>query len=96
MYLGFQLAPYWVSAYEINDYLSERTRTAEMASDEDIRSGIIAKAAETGITLMDQDIQIDRSPPTVSISATWQVDYTFLGLYTRTFTFFRQATLNPQ
>jgi hypothetical protein len=95
VYLGFQLAPYWINAYEINDYIGERTRTAEMASDDDIRSGIIAKAAEMGLTLTDQDIQIDRSPPTISISATWQSEYNFFGLYTRTFNFYRQVTLNP-
>jgi hypothetical protein len=95
VYIGFQLAPYWINAYEMNDYIGERTRMAEMASDDDIRSGIIAKAAEMGLTLTDQDIQIDRTPPAISISATWQIGYNFFGLYTHTFNFYRQVTLNP-
>jgi hypothetical protein len=92
IYLGFQLAPYWIHAYEMKDFLAERARTAELASDENIRAAIIEKADQSGITLTNRDIEIDRSPTAMSISVTWQFDYNFFGLYTHTFTFSPQAT----
>lgn len=94
IYLGFQLAPFWINAYEMKDFLAERARTSELASDETIRAAIIKKADELDITLTDHDIEIDRSPTKISISITWQLDYNFFGLYTHTFTFSPQATFN--
>ena len=94
IYLGFQLAPYWIHAYEMKDFLAERVGTAELASDENIRTAIIAKADQLDIALTDRDIEIDRSPTAISISITWQLDYNFFGLYTHTFTFSPQVTLN--
>lgn len=96
IYLGFQLAPYWIHAYEMKDFLAERARTAELSSDENIRAAIIAKADQLGITLTDLDIEIDRSPTEMSIAITWQLDYNFFGLYTHTFTFSPQVTLNDR
>lgn len=96
IYLGFQLAPYWINAYEMKDFLAERARTSELASDETIRAAIVEKADQLGIALTDHDVEIDRSPTTVSISITWQFDYNFFGLYTHTFTFSPEATFNHQ
>ncbi|HEY5594494.1 MAG TPA: hypothetical protein VIL61_04970 [Nitrospiria bacterium] len=96
IYLGFQLAPYWIHAYEMKDFLAERARTAELSSDENIRAAIIAKADQLGIALTDPDIEIDRSPTEMSIAITWQLDYNFFGLYTHTFTFAPQVTLNDR
>jgi len=96
IYLGFQLAPYWIDNSEMQDFLSERARTSELASDQDIESAVIEKASQLGITLTNRDIEIDRSPTAVSIAITWQFDYNFFGLYTHTFTFSPQATFNHQ
>jgi hypothetical protein len=94
IYLGFQLAPFWINAYGMKDFLAERARTSELASDENIRAAIIKKADELDITLTDHDIEIDRSPTEISISINWQLDYNFFGLYTHTFTFSPQVTFN--
>lgn len=96
IYIGFQLAPYWISASEMKDFLTKTTRTAELTSDEEIRAAIIAKADQFGITLSAHDIEIDRSPTVMSISTTWQLDYNFFGLYTHTFTFSPHATIHYQ
>jgi hypothetical protein len=94
IYLGFQLAPFWIHAYGMKDFLTERARTSELASDENIRAAIIKKADELDTTLTDHDIEIDRSPTEISISINWQLDYNFFGLYTHTFTFSPQVTFN--
>jgi hypothetical protein len=96
IYLGFQLAPYWINKSEMEDFLAERARTSELASDEEIQAAIIGKADQLGITLTNRDIEIDRSPRVMSISITWQFEYNFFGLYTHTFTFSPQATINHQ
>lgn len=96
VYLGFQLAPYWINAHEMKDVLAEQARTSELASDETIRAAIIEKADRLGIALTDHDVEIDRSPTAISISITWQFDYNFFGLYTHTFAFSPQATFNHQ
>lgn len=96
IYLGFELAPYWIHAYAMKDFIAERARTAELSSDETIRAAIIAKADQLGIALTDHDIEIDRSPTAVSISITWQLDYNFFGLYNHTFTFSPYVTLNQR
>jgi hypothetical protein len=92
IYLGFQLAPYWIYAYEMKDFLEERARISELASDKNVQAAIIEKADQLGITLTERDIEIDRSPTAMSISITWQFDYNFFGLYTHTFRFSPHAT----
>lgn len=96
IYTGFQLAPYWITASEMQDFLFETTRTAELTSDETLRASVMAKANRLGITLSDQDIEIDRSSRALSVSATWQMDYSFFGLYTHTFIFSPHATFRYQ
>jgi hypothetical protein len=80
----------------MKDFLAERARTEALSSDENIRAAIIAKADQLGIALTDPDIEIDRSPTEMSIAITWQLDYNFFGLYTHSFTFAPQVTLNNQ
>lgn len=94
VYLGFQLAPYWINAYELKDFMAVKARTGELASDENIRTAISEKANELGITLMDRNIVILRSPKEMSISTYWTMDYRFFGLYTRTFTFSPHVAVN--
>jgi hypothetical protein len=87
IYQGFQLAPYWMNAYEMNDFLVDTAHTGELSTDEAVRRSIITKAKELGIELTDRDIEIHRSPTELSISTEWEVDYNFFGLYAHTFTF---------
>ncbi|HUK56937.1 MAG TPA: hypothetical protein VLY20_09800 [Nitrospiria bacterium] len=87
VYLGFELAPYWINAYEMNDFLAEKAHTGQLTSDEEIRRSIIAKAHELDIELTDQDIEINRSSTDMTISTAWELNYNFFGLYSHTFTF---------
>jgi len=96
IYTGFQLAPYWISASEMKDFLVETTRTGEMTSDENLRSAVIQKASQMGIELTERDIEIERSPKQLTISTAWQLDYTFLGFYPHTFTFSPHVTTHYQ
>jgi hypothetical protein len=96
IYTGIQLVPYWITASEMQDFLSEATRTAELTSDETLRTSVLAKANQLGLTLSDQDIEINRSSRALSISATWQMDYNFFGLYTHPFIFSPHATFRYQ
>jgi hypothetical protein len=96
IYTGFQLAPYWISASEMKDFLVEATRTGEMTSDENLRSAVIQKANQMGIELSDRDIEIERSPKQLTISTAWQLDYNFFGFYTHTFTFSPHVTTHYQ
>ena len=96
VYQGFQLAPYWMNAYEIKDYMAETAHTGQLATDEAIRRSIISKAKELGIELTDRDIEIQRSSTNLSISTAWEVDYNFFGLYVHTFTFSPQVNAKHQ
>jgi len=96
VYQGFQLAPYWMNAYEMKDFMAETAHTGPLATDEAIRRSIITKAKELGIELTDRDIEIDRSPMELSISTAWEVDYNFFGLYDHTFTFSPQVNAKHQ
>ena len=87
VYQGFQLAPYWMNAYEVKDFMAETAHTGQLATDEAIRRSIILKAKELGIELTARDIEIHRSPTDLTISTAWDVDYNFFGLYTHTFSF---------
>ena len=96
VYQGFQLAPYWMNAYEMKDFMVETAHTGQLASDDAIRRSIIAKANELGIELTDRDIEIHRSTTELSISTAWEVDYNFFGLYPHTFTFSPEVNVKHQ
>ncbi|MBI3595763.1 MAG: hypothetical protein HY203_01255 [Nitrospirae bacterium] len=96
VYLGFQLFPYWMDAYDMKNFLAEKARTGQLATDEVIRRSIIAKAHELGIELTDRDIEIHRSSMDMSISTAWDLDYNFFGLYAHTFTFTPQVDVKYQ
>jgi hypothetical protein len=96
IYTGFQLAPYWISASEMKDFMAEVTRTGEMTSDKNLRTAVIQKANQMGIELSDRDIEIERSPKQLTISTAWQLDYNFFGIYTHTFTFSPHVTTHYQ
>ncbi|HET6465183.1 MAG TPA: hypothetical protein VFH55_06200 [Nitrospiria bacterium] len=96
VYQGFQLAPYWMNAYEMKDFMVETAHTGQLASDEAIRRSIIAKAKDLGIELTDRDIEIHRSPTDLSISTGWDLDYNFFGLYAHTFTFTPEVNVKYQ
>jgi len=96
VYQGFQLAPYWMNAYEMKDFMVETAHTGQLASDEAIRRSVIAKAKDLGIELTDRDIEIHRSPTDLSISTGWDLDYNFFGLYAHTFTFTPEVNVKYQ
>jgi hypothetical protein len=96
VYQGFQLAPYWMNAYEMKDFMAETAHTGQLSTDEAIRRSIISKAKELGIELTDRDIDIQRSPTDLFISTAWEVDYNFFGLYAHTFTFTPQVDAKHQ
>lgn len=94
IHLGFQLAPYWINASELKEFMTERARTAELSSDQGIQTAIISKAEELGIPLTDSDVRVERSLTEIVISTSWELDYTFFGLYSHTFTFSPQVTMH--
>jgi hypothetical protein len=96
VYLGFQLLPYWMNAYDMKNFLDEKARTGQLATDDEIRRSIIAKGHELGVDLSDRDIEIRRSATGMSISTAWDLDYNFFGLYAHTFTFAPEVDVNYQ
>lgn len=96
VYQGYQLAPYWMNAYELKDFMTDTAHMGPLATDGAIRGSIISKAKELGIELTDRDIEIQRSLTDLSISTAWEVDYNFFGLYVHTFTFSPQVIVKNQ
>ncbi|MBI3609948.1 MAG: hypothetical protein HY204_04490 [Nitrospirae bacterium] len=96
IYLGFQLAPYWINNFELQELMTEKARGGQVTTDAEMRKTLTKKAEELGITLADEDIEIERNPTQISISTRWQFDYNFFGLYTHTFVFSPQITAQYQ
>lgn len=92
IYWGFELAPYWINAYNLTDFMNEQARTGELVPDETIGDAIRKQAEDLQIPLGPGDLQVSRSSNELSITASWTKDYRFFGLYTHTFPFSRKVT----
>lgn len=80
-YTGFQLLPIWIRYYEFQAYLDERAHTAQLSTPDRIREALLDHAAEVGIPLDTEGVEIDRQPNRIAISAYWEEEVVLLGLY---------------
>jgi hypothetical protein len=81
VYAGFQILPVWLDYYNFKDTMDQRVQMAEIASDADIRNGLLHKAQELGLPITDMDIRIQRTSSEVTLSTEWTVKIALWGFF---------------
>lgn len=94
LYQGAQLAPYWISAYELEAFMAEKARTGDLSSEESIHQAILARAEMMGIPLRGRDVRVHKSPSDIFIMSRWTIQHNFFDLYVHTFEFSPKVTVN--
>ncbi len=92
IYLVFELMPFWVQYFTMKDYLFELAQSAELATDDNLRGAVKAKAVALAIPVREEDIEIARFASEISLSVRWTIRYTFFNVYTHAFRFAPTAT----
>lgn len=87
VYAGFQILPVWLDYYNFKEAMTQRVQIAQMASDTDIRKGLIHKAEEMGLPLTEEDILVERTASEVTVSTSWTVEILVWGFYSQKLTF---------